>query len=588
MNRLTHPLCNQSGLVGILGIILYAAIVLTVGVTMTTGAVVNLRVSSNRIASTQSLYNAESGAEDALLQMRRDPNFGLATTTISTTLGNNTSVDTIIEPNSSDPNCNNNRQVTSSGHQGSLVRRIRLTNCIKSSEVNAQFAYAVQVDRGGVNMTNNSRINGSLYSNGTVQGANGATVTSDVTVAGGAVVDPDPSFDPETVADYSFNTSTKVDGAQSFTATDSNNLIKVSLKIKKVNTPSNATIRVVADNGGKPSTTTLASGVLQTTSVGSNYGFVDISMTSNPALTAGNKYWIVLDGASSTSNYFVWASNNGYANQAAKYSSNFSGGNWTDTNTDLAFKVWTGGVATSLNAVSVNGNARANTITGSTIGKNAYYQTISGSSVQGASFPGSPDPPGKDMPISDGNITDFRQQCDSGGIWNGDYTLSNGATGTIGPLHITGNLNMSNNTTLYLNGPLCVDGSVNFSNNASIRMTTAYGPNDSTFIMSNVQITLSNNTNVITNGSNSFLMLLSEGTGGINLANNATSVILVTRRGSINVSNNGGANALVAYGLNLANNATITYRDGLADVNFSGGPGARWTPQGWQEVVLDQ
>jgi hypothetical protein len=73
----------------------------------------------------------------------------------------------------------------------------------------------------------------------------------------------------------------------------------------------------------------------------------------------------------------------------------------------------------------------------------------------------------------------------------------------------------------------------------------------------------------------------------MNVANNGASAILVTRHGPISFSNNAGAKAMAVYRLVMGNNATITYTSGLADVNFTGGPGAKWTPQGWKEVVLN-
>ncbi len=580
---------RQQGVIGVLGILVYAAIILVVGITMVTTSVVNLRVAGQRIQTTQSLYYAESGAEDALLQLRRDPNYGITPTTLTTAFGTNSSVDTLIEEPVGASGCSNPRQITASSTNKSLVRRIQLTNCVSETEINAQFNFAVQVDQGGVVMSNNSRINGSVYTNGSVQGANGATITGNATVGYGAAPDANPIFDPSTVADTTVGKSSaanQIDVAQSFTAPDSDKVIKLSLKLKKVGSPSNATVRLVADNGNKPATSTLASGTLLTSSVGSNYGFVDVAMSSNPNLASGNRYWIVLDAASNASNYFVWASDNSYAGGSASGSANFSGGSWTALNTDTAFKVWTGGLPTSLNSMVVNGTVRANTITGSTIGGSAYYQSISGSSVAGTSYPGSPDSPSINFPISDSNVADFKQAAADGGTWNGDYNLTNGATATLGPKKINGNLNISNNGIIYMSGPLWVTGTVNFSNNAQIRLAATYGANDSSYIVSDGSMTLSNNTTIQGNGANSFIMLLSESTGGMNVANNGTSAILVTRHGNINLSNNAGAKALVAYGITMANNSTITYTSGLADVNFTG-PGARWTPKGWKEVVLD-
>lgn len=587
--RVMRRIRGQRGIIGVIGVLAFASAILVVGATMVTTTVLNYKVSTKRVQSTQSYYNAESGAEDALMQIRRDPNYGLTPTTLTTALGTNQSVTTQID-SSQEPGCTGGRSVTASGYVNTLVRRVQLSNCPTATSVDAQFNYAVQADTDGVQMSNNARIVGNLYSNGSVQGANGATVTGDTTVAGVAPPDANPVFDPPSYSPFYFGWLGQILGldlAQSFTATDNDKIVKVSLKVRKFLNPSNATVRLTTDNGNKPSTTTVASGTLLSSSVGTNFGFVDVAMTTNPNLQTGQKYWIVIDAGSNWLNFWAWASHNSYPAGEGKYAASWNDGNWTNLNTDFAFKVWTGGVPTYINSLAVNGTARANTITGSTIGGDAYYQTISGSTVGGTSHPGSTDPPSQNMPISDGNVADFKEQAEAGGTQTGNYYLSNNEVGTIGPKKIVGDVVISNNATLYLNGPLWVTGNVYFSNESSLRMTAGFGANDSTFILADGLINISNNVTLTGNGANSFIMLISESTSGIYLSNNSASVIIVARKGPVNVSNNAGARALAAKQIIMSNNSVITYVTGLADVTFTGGPGAKWTPQGWKEVLLN-
>ncbi len=75
-------------------------------------------------------------------------------------------------------------------------------------------------------------------------------------------------------------------------------------------------------------------------------------------------------------------------------------------------------------------------------------------------------------------------------------------------------------------------------------------------------------------------------TAAIDVSNNAASLILAATQGFIHINNNGSANTLAGYGLSLANNATVTYTTGLANVQFSAGPGASFQVHGWKEVVL--
>lgn len=580
---------RQRGIIGVLGVLLFSSAILVVGSAMVTTTIVNYNISAKRINSTQSYYNAESGAEDALMQIRRDPNYGLSPTTLTTTLGTNQSVTTQIDP-SQEINCTSGRDVTAAGYVNSLVRRVRLSNCVSQTSVDAQFNFAVQVDTGGVNMSNNARVNGALYSNGSVQGANGATITAATTVAGVAPPDANPVFDPGSYWPFIFGWLGQIAGvdlAQSFIAPDNDKIIKASVKVRKFLNPTNATIRITTDSGNRPSTSTLASGTLLASSTGTNFGFVDVAMTTNPNLQAGTKYWLVIDASSNNFNFWAWASNNGYASGEGMYSTSWGGGQWTNANTDFAFKIWTGGTPTFLSSLAVGGVAKANTITGSAITGDAYYQTISGSTVGGTSFPGSTDPPAQSFPISDGNVADFKEQAEAGGTWNGDYEVSENTTVTFGPKKIVGNLRLQNNATMYLNGPLYVTGTVNLSNNAVVRLTNGFSSTDSTFILADGTIIISNNVQIIGNGASSFIMLITESTAdpAMTVSNNSSNAILVTRKGRMLVSNNAGANALAAFSLQMSNNATITYVSGLAQVQFISGPGAKWTPQGWREIV---
>ncbi len=74
-------------------------------------------------------------------------------------------------------------------------------------------------------------------------------------------------------------------------------------------------------------------------------------------------------------------------------------------------------------------------------------------------------------------------------------------------------------------------------------------------------------------------MVLSTNTGSsaIALNNNASGVILYAPNGTITVSNNAAANQITAKTLNLSNNTTINYVNGLQSVSFSNGPGGSWT-----------
>lgn len=586
---------DQRGLVGLIGVLVYSIAILIIGTGLAASSVTNHRVSQQRIDSTQSLYNAEAGAEDALLQIKRNAAYGATTTTLVTTFDSRNRVETTVDtPGSAE--CASAKEVTASGYADELVRRIRLTNCPAPS-VNADFVYAIQAGAGGISMSNNSTVNGTTYSNGSHIGGNNSRVTGDVVVAGGAAAVAAPSHDPVSPTEFIFGRSTApnvIDAAQSFIAdtSNSNKLIKVSLKVRKFGNPANATVRIVTDNADKPSSTQVATGTLNAASVGNTLQFIDVSMSSPPTLTNGQKYWIVIDSGSSSSNYWAWGSQDGYGGGKGMSSPQWkSSGSmtWNNTAADFAFSAFMGSPPTVAQGLTINGTVRANTIISNNVSGNAYFQTNSGSSVAGTSYPGSADSPQRDLPITNANIIDFQNQAASGTTYTGNYTVTNGASATLGPIKIIGDLNVSNNADIMLNGTVWVTGTINLSNNVEVRLAPGYGATSGT-IVSDGPINISNNADFYGSGqTNSFLLLLtsSASSAAINNANNAASIILAAPNGTIVISNNGGANALAANRLELSNNASINYLSGLADVNFSAGPGGSFQAGGWQEIILD-
>jgi len=244
--------------------------------------------------------------------------------------------------------------------------------------------------------------------------------------------------------------------------------------------------------------------------------------------------------------------------------------------------VASGTPATSLSGITVQGTARAHSLSSCTVGADAYYQTISSCTVAGIKYPGSVDTLPQAMPISDAQITAWETIAAAGGVISGNYTVSGNQT--LGPKKINGNLTI--NGTLTLSGVVWVSGNISFSNNSALTVSPVTG-NEGAILIADVPgseatigtIELQNNVSVSGNGgSGSYPMLLSTNSGpsAIDLSNNTASVILYASRGTVEVSNNAGANQITAYGLNLNNNATITYVNGLQNQSFSNGPGGSW------------
>lgn len=419
------------------------------------------------------------------------------------------------------------------------------------------------------------------------------------------------------------------DAAQSFDSGSTAAISKVSLYIKKVGSPANATVRIVSNNSGVPggAANQLTSGTLNAASVGSGYAWIDVGFSSNPTLTNGTTYWIVLDADSDASNYWVWGygSTDPYGSGQAKYSADWSAGSptWTNVagsaNSDLTFKVFVVAGATGIDGLLVTGDVHANTITNSKVCGDAYYTSIDASSLTflnapdspcalpytpGTAHPASADPPTVPMAISQANIDAWEAAADVDTI-AGPYSPPNGST--IGPVKINGDLNLSENGAIYyIGGPVWVVGDIILNNNVKVVLDSSFGSLSTVVVADDPanqstkgMITVDNGVRVcgsagydaganVCNPSNgSYIMFLSTYNGtddAIKLKNNSDGAIFYTSAGSIEVENTASAKQITGYKVELENNAVITYESGLQDVKFSSGPSAGWKISNWKEV----
>jgi len=261
------------------------------------------------------------------------------------------------------------------------------------------------------------------------------------------------------------------------------------------------------------------------------------------------------------------------------------------------------GQVTDTAAVAINGNK----IDSANIGGDAYVHTckdsnitgtlyyVSGGSIQNCTFgalinmgPNQIDP--KPLPISSEQITEWKDEIAVGGTIVGDYTLINGATDSLGPVKITGNLLIDNNSTLTLTGAIYVVGNVTIQNNSTARLSDSFG-SLSGLIITDGKIIIRNNAILEGSGQEgSFIMLLSTNNSldpvdpAIDVVNNAEGAIFYASNGVIHLHNNIVIREATGYQLSLDNNAIIRYLIGLESVNFTTGPGGSWKIIDWQEI----
>lgn len=570
---------TQQGQILILGIVIMAILV-TVSTSLWGYTALQVKSSRQAVSQSQSLNLAEAGIDKAIYELNQDSSFN-GEADVALGPGEFTTTVTSIDAN--------NKQIVSTGYIPNSVNPVSQTTVKVKVSIdlsNVAFNFGVQVGEGGLTMGNNSTITGNVYSNGSISGS--GDISGDATVAGGG----SPALDQQCTTNggnYDFNATAKRDVAQKFTPSMTTVLTKVSVYIKKTGSPSNITARIVTDNSGSPSTTQVGgSGTIASSSVTTNYGWIDVTFSTNPNLTSGTNYWLILDTSSSTSNYYSWAtdSNDSCSTGTSKSTSTWSTPSWAAINKDMNFKTYMGGATTSLSGVSVGGDARAHSMTGCTVGGDAYYNTTNTCSVSGTTHSSEPDSPQQSMPISQSQIDEWKSVAESGGTHNGNYNLTNGQTATIGPLKISGNLTLDNNVTLYLTGPIWVDGDISVSNNSIIRIDQSLGANGVAIIADSTTspstkglVYVGNNADIVGNNfAGSYPLVLSTNTGNtaISLSNNTAGAIYYASSGRVLVSNNAGAYQLTGYGIDLSNNSTITYQSGLASVTFSNGPGGSW------------
>ena len=549
---------------------------------------------NNIVKSAQSYYVAEGGIEDALLRLETRMSYSNSYTL---TVGLGTAQVDITGALTAP-------RIVSRGEVAGRVRKVAVDLVSDDSSTNIAFNYGVQVGYGGLHMDNLSQITGNVYSNGPISsGPLNPNITGQVFAATGATATPDQANDSPLPPpnDITFSRlSTAEDLAQSFQVSASNAINRVEIYTRKQGNPGNLVVRIVNNSGGNPGSTVFAQGTLNADSVSGSYGWVPVSFSTNPQLNAGVTYWVVFDGNNNNNHYYEIGANTAYVGGEAK-TGLYSGGPWSSTALDTYFKVYIGGTVGSIDGVDLGTggtyDAHANTITNSTGTGTLFCQT--GTDNNKPCDTSQPDPVTLDMPISNSNINQWKNDAAAGGTISGDYTPAI-LSSTLGPVKITGNLTIPVGYILTLTGTVYVQGYIRYETGAQIKLDTAY-EEDSGLILSDGYQRVG--TEVIFTGSGqagSFIMILStndcNGSGSptgmtctdnnsaIFVANNSVNVVLYAHSGQLRLNQNADTKEATAYRLYLEENTVVTYESGLANAHFTAGPGAGYSIESWQEI----
>lgn len=248
--------------------------------------------------------------------------------------------------------------------------------------------------------------------------------------------------------------------------------------------------------------------------------------------------------------------------------------------------------------LTVNGSVWANDIEDSTISDDAYYQTISGTTVGGAQYPGSADQGVLPMPIPDEDIEQWKIDAEAGGVENCSGTFTIQTDQTIGPRKYTCDVLIKKNSTdITLTGSIWAEGDITIQNDAELYIDSGLSGKSIAIIADNEsdrltssRISTTNNSDYYGSGADSYIVLISRNesysNGGseiaIDMANNVSGdVILYAPYGWIALSNNAGIVESTGYYVTSENNAVIDYKLGASSILFTAGPGGGYTYGSW-------
>ena len=151
--------------------ILISLIMIAITISITVLTIGEYRLSRNIIYSTKAYYAAEAGIEDVLLRLKKNltlpASFSLASGQGTATIEVSDAV-------------GGSRTIISEGNTSDLIRRVRVVYQISTEDIS--FYYGAQVGDGGMQMSNNSRIKGNVFSNGSVEAPTGKGFIDDTIV----------------------------------------------------------------------------------------------------------------------------------------------------------------------------------------------------------------------------------------------------------------------------------------------------------------------------------------------------------------------------------------------------------------------
>lgn len=586
---------KQGGYVVILNTLIFVTISTFVVYALSNPLLSTNRATGNILESKRVFVAANSSMEEVLYKMKNGMSVASYETIVLDDIETGVSVATTFSGQS----------VQVESEAGDISRRLQVD---VSETVGVSFSYGMQAGRGGFEMYGGSIVYGNLYSNGGIVGYGGATITGSATAANGS--DPTLHITNGTVGapaqeilfggQLVYNDKKPEDVAQSFTVSTTTPVTSVRLYIKKYANVwmNDATVRITNNTSSRPGNTTLASATLSASNVTTSYNYLSVPFSSNPVLTPGTTYWLVIDTANTWSSYYMLGANaNGYASGMAK-TGTYGGSSWSNTNPaglDMYFDLFVGGEVGTIDGMQ---NNRL------TIGDDGWAREISGVDAtgvlycQGSSYTNKacntsrPDPVQQPFPISDGNIEAWKEEAAAGGVQTGDLTIG-WQGGSIGPKKIEGNLRVSSGGTLTVTGTLWVTGNVTVDGGGTVTLSNSYG-STSGIIVTDGRVTATGGGKFSGNNiSGNYILLITtstcpvgscSGNNAITVSGGAGAVILNAQKGTLQLSGGAEAKQATAETIIMDGGTEVHYETGMMDMNFNSGPSGSWSISDWTEI----
>ncbi len=162
---------RNSGAAMLISIIFFLFISLAISFGLVSPSVRQYKTVNDSIKSGKSFFLSESAVEDSYYRLKNNMTIG---TTNTLTLDGNSATAQITDSGY------NEKTITSLGDVDS---RQRTSELVLNAGDGVSFSYGIQAGQGGFTI-GNAVVNGNVYSNGTIVGANGATVTGTAVSAG--------------------------------------------------------------------------------------------------------------------------------------------------------------------------------------------------------------------------------------------------------------------------------------------------------------------------------------------------------------------------------------------------------------------